>query len=139
MDKLNDPTVETQPTAPGSALHLLFWVTSSLKVDLLRLSGCSEYFRALSQSGMRETSESLVQLDHVSSSVFYRFLEFSFHSRFIVPVKELDAHIQVWGRHVSRSGDHCDSSTSVCSSDPGAQQLSFGRRLPPRVPVSPGG
>ncbi|TWW76444.1 hypothetical protein D4764_13G0011060 [Takifugu flavidus] len=69
--------------------------THIFHVDLFRLSECSEYFRALSQSGMRETSESLVQLDHVSSSVFYHFLEFSFHNRFIVPVKELDAHIQL--------------------------------------------
>lgn len=87
----------TQPTAPGSLVHLLFWVNSSLQVDLFRLSECSEYFRALSQSGMRETSESLIQLDHVSSSVFYHFLEFSFYNRFIVPVKVLDAHIQVQG------------------------------------------
>lgn len=64
-------------------------------VDLLRLSECSEYFRALSQSRMRETSESLIQLDHVPSSIFYHFLEYSFHHRFIVPATELDAHIQV--------------------------------------------
>lgn len=44
---------------------------------------------------MRETSESLIQLDHVPSSIFYHFLEYSFHNRFIVPVTELDAHIQV--------------------------------------------
>lgn len=94
---MTTPTGETQPTAPGSAVHLFFWVNSSLQVDIFTLSECSEYFRALSHSGMREMSESLVPLDHVSSSVFYHFLEFSFYNRFIVPVKDLDTHIQVWG------------------------------------------
>ncbi|XP_069385384.1 kelch domain-containing protein 7A isoform X2 [Paralichthys olivaceus] len=44
---------------------------------------------------MRETSESFIHLDHVSSSVFYNLLEFCFHSKFKVPKEELDAHIQV--------------------------------------------
>lgn len=64
-------------------------------MDLGRLSECSEYFRALSQSRMRETSESLIHLDHVSSSVFYNLLEFSFHHKFKVPQEELGTHIQV--------------------------------------------
>ncbi|KAG8012582.1 hypothetical protein GBF38_020395 [Nibea albiflora] len=56
----------------------------------------SEYFRALSQSRMRETSESLIHLDHVSSSIFYNLLEFSFHNKFEFPREELDTHIQAF-------------------------------------------
>ncbi|XP_051238844.1 kelch-like protein 42 isoform X1 [Dicentrarchus labrax] len=69
--------------------------THAFHVDLGRLSECSEYFRALSQSRMRETSESLIQLDHVSSSILYNLLEFSFNNKFKVPREELDTHIQV--------------------------------------------
>ncbi|XP_022610409.1 actin-binding protein IPP-like [Seriola dumerili] len=69
--------------------------THAFHVDLGRLSECSEYFRALSQSKMRETSESLIHLDHLSSSVFYNLLEFSFYNKFKVPQKELGTHIQV--------------------------------------------
>lgn len=65
------------------------------KVDLRRLAECSEYFRALSQSRMRETSESLIQLNHVSSSIFYNLLEFSFYDKFKVPLEDLGTHIQV--------------------------------------------
>ncbi|XP_039988140.1 kelch repeat and BTB domain-containing protein 13 isoform X1 [Xiphias gladius] len=68
--------------------------THAFHADLRRLSECSEYFRALSQSKMRETSESLIHLDHVSSSVFYNLLEFSFHNKFGVPQEELGTHIQ---------------------------------------------
>ncbi|KAM6936918.1 kelch repeat and BTB domain-containing protein 11 [Xenentodon cancila] len=64
-------------------------------VDLQRLSECSEYFRGLSQSRMRETSESLVLLDHVSSSTFHNLLEFYFNRDFKVTHEELEAHIQV--------------------------------------------
>uniref|UniRef100_UPI0037E9C8AE kelch-like protein 42 n=1 Tax=Semicossyphus pulcher TaxID=241346 RepID=UPI0037E9C8AE len=64
-------------------------------VDLGRLSECSEYFRALSQSRMRETSESLIHLDHVSSSVFHNLLQFSFYHKFEAPPEELCTHIQV--------------------------------------------
>ncbi|XP_059191957.1 kelch repeat and BTB domain-containing protein 11 [Centropristis striata] len=69
--------------------------TCAFHVDLGVLSECSEYFRALSQSRMRETSESLIHLEHVSSSVFHNLLEFSFHNNFNVPQEELDTHIQV--------------------------------------------
>ncbi|XP_071357538.1 kelch-like protein 42 isoform X1 [Trachinotus anak] len=69
--------------------------THAFHVDLGRLSECSEYFRALSQSKMRETSESLIHLDHVSSFVFYNLLEFSFYNKFKVPQEELCTHIQV--------------------------------------------
>ncbi|CAK6968989.1 kelch-like protein diablo [Scomber scombrus] len=44
---------------------------------------------------MRETSESLIYLDHVSSSIFYNLLEFSFYNRFKVPQEELGSHIKV--------------------------------------------
>ncbi|XP_044048839.1 uncharacterized protein LOC122874694 isoform X3 [Siniperca chuatsi] len=44
---------------------------------------------------MRETSESLIHLDHVSSSVFYNLLEFAFYNKFKVPQEELGTHIQV--------------------------------------------
>nr|XP_046249185.1 kelch-like protein 42 isoform X2 [Scatophagus argus] len=69
--------------------------THAFHVDLGRLSECSKYFQALSQSRMREISESLIHLDHVSSSIFYNLLEFSFHDSFKVPQEELDMHIQV--------------------------------------------
>ncbi|XP_069018834.1 kelch-like protein 42 [Embiotoca jacksoni] len=69
--------------------------THAFHVDLQRLSDCSEYFRALSQSRMRETSESLIHLDHVSSFTFHNFLEFSFNNKFEVPQEELATHIQV--------------------------------------------
>ncbi|KAM4554452.1 kelch repeat and BTB domain-containing protein 11 [Fundulus diaphanus] len=69
--------------------------THAFHVDLQRLSEFSEYFRALSQSSMRETSESLICLDHVSSSIFHNLLEFYFNQDFKVPQEELGAHIQV--------------------------------------------
>ncbi|XP_047451950.1 kelch repeat and BTB domain-containing protein 13 isoform X2 [Mugil cephalus] len=68
--------------------------THAFHVDLQRLSECSEYFRALSQSRMREISDSHIHLDHVSSPIFYNFLEFSFNDNFKVPQVELEAHIQ---------------------------------------------
>ncbi|XP_061679853.1 kelch-like protein 42 [Syngnathoides biaculeatus] len=72
--------------------------THAFRVDLGRLSECSEYFRALSQSGMREVAENLVHLDHVSSSVFHHLLEFYFHDTFEIPQgEELGPHIQVSG------------------------------------------
>uniref|UniRef100_A0A3Q3L6M5 Kelch-like protein 42 n=1 Tax=Mastacembelus armatus TaxID=205130 RepID=A0A3Q3L6M5_9TELE len=69
--------------------------THAFHVDLRRLSECSEYFRALSQSRMREASESFIDLDHVSSSIFYNLLEFSFHNKFKVSQEDLGPHIQV--------------------------------------------
>ncbi|XP_029992984.1 kelch-like protein 42 [Sphaeramia orbicularis] len=69
--------------------------THAFYVDLQRLSASSEYFRALSQSRMRETSESVIHLEHVPSSIFYNFLEFSFHNKFKVAPEELGTHIQV--------------------------------------------
>ncbi|PWA14184.1 hypothetical protein CCH79_00012319 [Gambusia affinis] len=69
--------------------------THAFHVDLRKLSECSEYFRALSQSSMRETSESHIHLDHMSSSIFHNLLEFCFNHDFNVPQEELGAHIQV--------------------------------------------
>ncbi|XP_023204654.1 kelch-like protein 42 [Xiphophorus maculatus] len=69
--------------------------THAFHVDLRKLSECSEYFRALSQSSMRETSESHIHLDHVSSSIFHNLLEFCFYHDFNVPQEELGVHIQV--------------------------------------------
>ncbi|XP_025764253.1 kelch-like protein 21 [Oreochromis niloticus] len=79
-----DETKVTVQTSPHAFL-----------VNLQRLSECSEYFRALSQSSMRETSESLIHMDHVSSSIFHNLLEFSFNNNFKVPLNELGAHIKV--------------------------------------------
>ncbi|KAJ8373940.1 hypothetical protein SKAU_G00045200 [Synaphobranchus kaupii] len=69
--------------------------THAFQVDLGKLSEVSEYFRALSQSSMRETVESLVHLEHVPSHVFHNLLEFTFLRRFGVPEGELGLHIQV--------------------------------------------
>ena len=65
------------------------------QVDLERLSECSEYFRGLSQSRMRELSEGLIHLGHVPSSIFHNLLEFSFHQQFRVSEEELADNIQV--------------------------------------------
>uniref|UniRef100_A0A4W5KWL7 BTB domain-containing protein n=1 Tax=Hucho hucho TaxID=62062 RepID=A0A4W5KWL7_9TELE len=69
--------------------------THAFHVNLGRLTDCSEYFRALSQSSMRETTESLIVLDHIPSSVFHSLLEFCFWNDFSVPQEELGEHIQV--------------------------------------------
>ncbi|KAK0151952.1 Kelch domain-containing protein 7A [Merluccius polli] len=69
--------------------------THAFYVDLERLSACSEYFRGVSQSRMRESSEGLIRLSHVPSSVFYNLLEFSFHQQFRVSGDELGDNIQV--------------------------------------------
>ncbi|XP_075998518.1 kelch repeat and BTB domain-containing protein 13 [Genypterus blacodes] len=79
----------------GETLVTVQTSTHAFHVDLGRLSECSEYFRALSQSRMKETFESLVLLDHVPSSVFYSLLEFTFHGHFNVSQEELGRHIQV--------------------------------------------
>ncbi|CAB1323105.1 unnamed protein product, partial [Coregonus sp. 'balchen'] len=51
-------------------------------VNLGRLSDCNEYFKALSQSSMREISERLILLDHIPFSVFHSLLEFCFWNDF---------------------------------------------------------
>ncbi|MGH0162371.1 UNVERIFIED_CONTAM: hypothetical protein FKN15_071914 [Acipenser sinensis] len=64
-------------------------------VDLGKLSECSEYFRALSHSRMKETTENLIHLDHISSRAFRNLLEFTFRQHWEVPEEELREHIQV--------------------------------------------
>ncbi|XP_020787756.1 kelch repeat and BTB domain-containing protein 11 [Boleophthalmus pectinirostris] len=77
--------------------------THAFTVDLQRLAACSEYFRALSQSRMRETTENFIYLEHVPSSVFHNLLEFSFYGRFSVPPEDLASHIQVCSYLVAES------------------------------------
>ncbi|XP_035858825.1 kelch-like protein 42 [Sander lucioperca] len=93
--KTNEALCTYHPGDGDEAMVTVQTSTCAFHVDLGRLSECSEYFRALSRSRMRETSESLIHLDHVSSSVFHNLLEFSFHNKFKVPHEELGTHIQV--------------------------------------------
>ncbi|XP_062318288.1 kelch-like protein 6 isoform X1 [Osmerus eperlanus] len=82
----------------GDGSHTMVTIQTSthvFHVDLGRLSACSEYFRALSESSMRETSESLIHLDYIPSSVLHSLLEFTFWNSFNVPKEELGIHIQV--------------------------------------------
>ncbi|XP_036068349.1 kelch repeat and BTB domain-containing protein 11 [Oryzias melastigma] len=82
----------------GDANHTKVTVqtsTHAFHVDLQRLSKFSEYFRAVSQSRMKETSERLIHLEHVPSSVFHNLLEFYFNGNFKVPQEELGPNIQV--------------------------------------------
>ncbi|XP_061752194.1 kelch-like protein 42 isoform X2 [Nerophis ophidion] len=79
----------------GQSMVTVQTSTHTFYVDLEGLSDCSQYFRALSQSGMKETEDRLVCLDHVSSSAFYGLLEFYFHHTFRTPPEEeLGPHIQ---------------------------------------------
>ncbi|XP_065139655.1 kelch-like protein 26 isoform X1 [Paramisgurnus dabryanus] len=68
--------------------------THTFFVDLEKLADCSEYFRALSHSCMRETTERLVNLEHVPSLVFHNLLEFCFLQRFCVPENLLVEHLR---------------------------------------------
>ncbi|KAJ1162380.1 hypothetical protein NDU88_002848 [Pleurodeles waltl] len=54
----------------------------AFQVELELLTEHSEYFRALSASSMRETSEHLVHLEHIPSEIFHSVLEFVFHGEF---------------------------------------------------------
>ncbi|KAI7802444.1 kelch-like protein 42 [Triplophysa rosa] len=69
--------------------------THTFHVDLEKLADCSEYFRALSHSCMKEMSERLVHLEHVPSLVFHNLLEFCFLQRFCVPEDLLMEHLRV--------------------------------------------
>ncbi|XP_061824022.1 kelch repeat and BTB domain-containing protein 13 isoform X2 [Nerophis lumbriciformis] len=81
--------------AGGQSMVTVQTSTHTFYVDLGGLSDCSQYFRALSQSGMKETEDGLVCLDHVSSSAFYGLLEFYFRHTFRTPPEEeLGLHIQ---------------------------------------------
>ncbi|XP_037395780.1 kelch repeat and BTB domain-containing protein 13 isoform X2 [Pygocentrus nattereri] len=64
-------------------------------VDLERLADCSEYFRALSHSCMKETEEHLVNLAHVPSRAFHSLLQFCFLNRFIVPENQIEEHLRL--------------------------------------------
>lgn len=95
---------------------------------------------------MRETSESLVHLEHVSSSVFRNLLEFSFLGQFNVPQEELGTHIQVYARYwtygvISFSVVSLPQNQLPVSFlyDSAGQQLSAGRGLPLKVLVCPRG
>ncbi|XP_018611481.1 kelch repeat and BTB domain-containing protein 11 [Scleropages formosus] len=79
----------------GGAMVTVQTSTHAFHVDLRKLSDCSEYFRALSQSSMRETSENLVSLEHIPSAVFRSLLEFTFLQRFLVSEEDLGVHIQM--------------------------------------------
>ncbi|XP_036375633.1 kelch repeat and BTB domain-containing protein 11 [Megalops cyprinoides] len=52
---------------------------------------------------MRETTESLIHLEHVPSGVFRNLLEFTFLGRFGVPEGELGTHIEVGGYLLARA------------------------------------
>ncbi|XP_043072629.1 uncharacterized protein LOC122323055 [Puntigrus tetrazona] len=69
--------------------------THTFQVDLEKLADCSEYFKALSHSCMRETSEQLVHLEHVPSPVFHNLLQFCFLQRFCVPEDLFVEHLQL--------------------------------------------
>ncbi|XP_019712500.1 kelch-like protein 42 [Hippocampus comes] len=80
----------------GASMVTVITSTHTFHADLKRLSECTEYFRALSQSGMKEAAENMVHLEHVSSAVFHRLLEFYFHDTFETPREEdLGSYIQV--------------------------------------------
>ncbi|XP_061085300.1 kelch-like protein 15 [Conger conger] len=69
--------------------------THAFQAELGRLAEASEYFRALSRSSMRETTERLVHLDHVPARVLHNLLQFIFSGRFSVPDGELGLHLQM--------------------------------------------
>lgn len=64
------------------------------QVDLERLSDSSEYFRALSNSYMREQTEQHVNLSHIPSGVFHNLLQFVFHHKFCVPTDLMEEHLR---------------------------------------------
>lgn len=65
------------------------------QVDVERLADCSEYFRALYNSCMRESEERLVNLSHVPSTVFHNLLQFCFLQKYFVPHNLLEEHLRV--------------------------------------------
>ncbi|XP_026870919.2 LOW QUALITY PROTEIN: kelch-like protein 28 [Electrophorus electricus] len=69
--------------------------THMFYADLERLAECSEYFRALSHSSMKETADHLVNLAHVPSRVFHSLLQFCFLQNFSVPENLLEEHLRV--------------------------------------------
>lgn len=79
----------------GTQTHDVMPTGTCFQVDLEKLADCSEYFKALSHSCMRETSERLVHLEHVPSQVFHSLLQFCFLQRFCVPEDLLVEHLRV--------------------------------------------
>nr|XP_015208702.1 PREDICTED: kelch-like protein diablo isoform X2 [Lepisosteus oculatus] len=69
--------------------------THSFQVDLGKLSECSDYFRALSESRMKETTEHLIHLEHIPSALFHSLLEFTFLQCFDVSEEDLLEHIEM--------------------------------------------
>ncbi|XP_039617442.1 kelch-like protein 17 [Polypterus senegalus] len=66
----------------------------SFQADLRRLAECSEYFRALSQSQMREMKDNIIDLPHIPSRAFCSFLEFSFYQNLEVTEVDLPEFIE---------------------------------------------
>lgn len=73
-------------------MYILYFLN---QVDIERLADCSEYFKALYNSCMRESAEHLVNLSHVPSSVFHNLLQFCFLQRFYVHHNLLAEHLRV--------------------------------------------
>ncbi|XP_033881130.3 kelch-like protein 42 [Acipenser ruthenus] len=90
-----DPASRIYSCGEEDALVTVQTSTHCFQVDLGKLSECSEYFRALSHSRMKETTENLIHLDHISSRAFRNLLEFTFRQPWEVPEEELREHIQV--------------------------------------------
>ncbi|XP_062860930.1 kelch-like protein diablo [Trichomycterus rosablanca] len=70
-----------------TSMHLFY-------ADLERLADCSEYFKALSNSYMREQAEHQVDLSHIPSSVFHNLLQFIFLQRYCVPKDLIEEHLR---------------------------------------------
>ncbi|XP_051787536.1 kelch-like protein 17 [Erpetoichthys calabaricus] len=66
----------------------------TFQADLRRLTECSEYFRALSQSQMREMKDNIIDLSHIPSRAFCSFLEFSFYQNLEVTEVDLPEFIE---------------------------------------------
>ncbi|KAK1169116.1 hypothetical protein AOXY_G10056, partial [Acipenser oxyrinchus oxyrinchus] len=89
-----DPASRIYSCGDEDALVTVQTSTHCFQVDLGKLSECSEYFRALSHSRMKETTENLIHLDHIPSRAFHNLLEFTFWQHWEVPEEELREHIQ---------------------------------------------
>ncbi|KAF6735006.1 Kelch repeat and BTB domain-containing protein 11 [Oryzias melastigma] len=70
------------------ALMLFTWTFKDFQSSASTFEPCP-------QSRMKETSERLIHLEHVPSSVFHNLLEFYFNGNFKVPQEELGPNIQV--------------------------------------------
>ncbi|KAI5623825.1 kelch repeat and BTB domain-containing protein 13-like [Silurus asotus] len=108
VDKIRSPPDDNQtdlwkrnPEARTYCYHgngPMFTIQTSMYlfyVDIERLADCSEYFRALYNSCMRESAEHLVDLSHVPSIVFHNLLQFCFQQRFSIPHNLLEEHLRI--------------------------------------------